>query len=108
MPDGTPYPVSDIPAVHLALSAFMAVGSNAATNPIPASSLIDEPLMAINYILASWAAQIDPSSLEGPLSLPADFDPCTFATGTTNNPDILSQSAMLHTSDSDHCDCSKT
>jgi len=81
MPDGTPYPVSDIPAVHLALSAFMAVGSNAATNPIPASSLIDEPLMAINYILASWAAQIDPSSLEGPLSLPADFDPCTFATG---------------------------
>jgi len=56
---------------------------------------VDEQLLAIHHIVNTWAAQIDPSSIEGPSGLPADFGPCAFATGMTNNPDILSQSAML-------------
>jgi len=94
--------VSDIPAVHLALSAFVPAGPSAVANPIPAPSFIDEQLLAIHHIVDTRAAQIDPSSIEGPSGLPADFGPCTFAAGTTNNPNILSQSAMLRASDHDH------
>jgi len=56
MPDDTPQPVSDIPAVHVALPACVAVGPNAAASPIPAPSQIDEKFLAIDHILVSWAA----------------------------------------------------
>jgi len=90
-----------MPTVHSALSDFVAVGPSAVTNPIPAPSFIDKQLLAIHHIIDTWAAQINPSSVEGISSLPAEFDPCTFATGMTNNPDILSQSAMLCAFDHD-------
>jgi len=90
LPDGSPHPVSDIPTVHLDLSAFVPAGPSAVANPIPVPSFIDRQLLAIHHIIDTQAAQIDPSSIEGPSGLPADFGPCAFATGMTNNPNILS------------------
>jgi len=91
--------MSDAPAIHLVLSAFLADGPHVLTNPIPPPTVVDEQLHALNAIFHSQAAKHNPSSLEGVSGLPINLDPCAFAAGTKNNPDILSQSAMLHVHD---------
>jgi len=91
--------VSDAPAIHLVLSAFLADGPSILANPQPLNPVVDEQFHALNAIFHSRAAEHDPSSLEGVSGLPTNLDPCAFAAGTDNNPDILSQSAMLHAHD---------
>jgi len=91
--------VSDAPAIHSVLSAFLADGPSILANPQPLNPVVDEQFHALNAIFHSRAAEHDPSSLEGVSGLPPNLDPCAFAAGTDNNPDILSQSAMLHAHD---------
>jgi len=92
-------PVSDAPAIHSVLSAFLADGPPVLANHQPPTPVVDEQFHALSAIFHSCATEHDPSSLEGVSGLPTHLDPCAFAAGTDNNPDILSQSAMLHAHD---------
>jgi len=91
--------VFDDPVTYSILSAFTAQRSSVDPNPPLSLSVLDDHLIALNAILDSWDRIFNPMSIEGATGFINSLDPCALAAGTTNNPNILSQLAMLWAND---------